>query len=355
MNNRALPVRLVINAFFILSFTSFLVLFLYPDWLFISQSGVKLESFVAQGKDSAPITVSIAIIPVQTDSSYEQALLEVREIRFFSEKVPEDAVAVCVSALTIKTLGASKVWNGFENHWFLPDKLCKPLDFRDPQYIHSMLYEKDQDSISLSELTYLENDPFYYPYDKFTLEAGAFISISFLDKPGTVIEEEVLSPRLLIYAEGNTEWERRHYPSPYTDFWELFPRNEHYQPLIDEGLYQPDIIVYSRPLIVRIIFPIIIFSFLAFIYLLAIVDSLELFFGGSVAVLVGLFGMREVLTPVAFPVKTLVDTSILMLYVAFAVATLIQVMVFVPKFFKQRDSNARQSNRITKKKLNRNV
>ena len=304
-----------------------------------------------QGNSSSDIRVRLAIIP--PDGTNQSIELEVKEISFFSQKpLPQNAKNICTHTLHVMLLGGSKVWSGSDIHRFLSEKeICKPISsetlFDDSVLYSASLYDRDDDSFTLSEPLFLENDPFYYPYDGFDIQLGAFVIVRFTDENGNQIEEKPLVPELMIDSQGGQDWDRTEETSPYNDFWDVWSigsfqvgdtltikvTDDLYLPLIKNELQEPPILFFFRPIIIRVIFPIIIFSFLVLLLLITLSDSLELFFSGATAILVGFFGIRAVLIPATMQTRTLVDISIMGLYVVFALSILLQVVKFLPHFF----------------------
>ena len=85
--------------------------------------------------------------------------------------------------------------------------------------------------------------------------------------------------------------------------------------------YNVLVLNYERPLVTRLVYPIILMSMLFFVILLSYIDDIGTFIQGSAGVLFGMFGARSVLIDI--PVsqgRTFTDVVFILLYLAFALA-----------------------------------
>lgn len=162
-------------------------------------------------------------------------------------------------------------------------------------------------------------DNFLYPYDSFAPKIGLQIKYRLLDD-GKLLINEVASPRLSVTNQPNIiEWDIKisGKEEPSTSFhpdWLTIVGMD------DVKQYRTLDIAFARPLILQLTYPIIIGSLLLLVALLARVQSLDTFMEGSVAVLLGIFGLKELLLPPDIKVRTILDIAILGLYVTFAFA-----------------------------------
>lgn len=305
------------------------------------------------------ISLRANIVPIQLNEDGQQVILSIDSIIFNEQNIPQNIQTICVHSLEIKITGYSKVWVGYETKEFLfEEEICKPKELISPSSntIYMVMYDKEKDKTpSLSEPLYLDNDPFYYPYDNFELQIAAFISISFIDETGQTVKDIAAVPDLYIKNVGGEDWDRTVSTPTHEYFWSIWSTDRYetyqnttivnkgaediYKPLIANGINEPFLIRYSRSFVVRTVFPIIGLTFLVIIYLLAIAESLDIFLAGAIAVLVGLFGIREVLIPINVHSRNLIDIVIMGLYVLFATSTFIQFYSFISGYYRQRNGS----------------
>lgn len=329
----------------------------WPETFHAGQANITRSTEITQGESIAPITVKVALIAPNSDK--QQISMDIREISFFAKSLPNGTNKLCVTSLVIMISGNTRSSPVKDFHKFPlddQDKFCKLARLIPPDenngYV-TTIFTNDSANTRMSEVLNFNDDIYYYPFDGFQLQTASFINLIYFDTDGNVIQEETLMPFLKIETEGELNWDETVSEPKYKNFWlswlddPIMIQNgaatdiieNTYLPLITKGPYQPHVVRFSRPLLLRIIFPIIIFSFLAFIYLMTLVDSLELFFSGAIAVLVGLFGAREVLVPVNVAFGTLVDVLIMGLYVVFAISTIVQIVRFFPQLSRHSKPN----------------
>ncbi len=343
--------------------------FLDPTFFSLDWSRGNTGANIIQNARGSPIHINFTIIPINLDERDRQVVIEIDSIILIPWNMGEIGETICIKDIEIKTFGRTSVMSLAETHPFLNQDLCKnPRDYKDIYGMSSItMFDKYEDNFHLSDTLFLENDPFFYPYDNFDIQTAGFITIINLDKTGKVINEIPVIPEMFIENRGNEEWDLSQSFSRSSLFWENWPTTHStsniyftkstYQTFIDQGLQEPVVIHYKRSLVIRVVFPIICFSLLLLTYFLAMVDSLDLFLSGAIALLIGLFGIREVLIPNNLSSRNLVDIAVLGLYVTFGISTLFQFIKFLSKppiSNKELPNHSRHHLKVTRKQTRRN-
>jgi len=173
---------------------------------------------------------------------------------------------------------------------------------------------------------------YYYPYDGFNTDLTFQARYRVVGK-NEEIRSGLVSPRLNVFnflLESNwdikaeaLDYKIDQVPSRYFSLMNL-DRLDKYNVLI---------LNYERPLVTRLVYPIILLSMLVFIIMLSYIDDIGTFIQGSAGVLFGMFGVRSVLIDIPISQgRTITDVVFILLYLAFALA----VTVFL---FKQWNRN----------------
>lgn len=332
--------KIISTSLYLIVLFIFLITIFKPDLLPIEWLHGDTESLVVQRDPTSTVAIEASISPFQQRGAYQQMQMDIERISFVGNNLPQDITTVCIHSLVFNMILESNILSGFEIHRFLFDeKICRPIKINDSsnsEKTYIEVYNIDKDLPRLSEPLQLESDLFYYPYDDFELQIGSFVTVDLLDKIGES-EQIAVFPTVVFNVNDWEEWDRSTKVPIAQQFWEGFNigtisieslnlfdytvTEDIYLPLIEKGLAEPPIIHFVRPMFFRIVFPIIIILFLSFIYLLSISDSIQLYLSGATAILVGLFGLRAVLIPENIHIRTIVDFSIIGLYVAFAIFT----------------------------------
>jgi|GEM_PF-3847711 len=174
------------------------------------------------------------------------------------------------------------------------------------------------------ESTFGENH-FWFPYDNVDLNLSLVAEISFYNNTELVLEERH-SPLLSIYASDIVGYEI-YYMGESTLFAPFFREEPtssgvEFVPTTDKVIFTA--LRFVRPVFERIIIPSLFMVMLAFIILLAFVESVESFIQGGLAVFFGLFSLRQIVLPATTEVRTIVDVAVWGLYFAFAGALILQ-------------------------------
>jgi hypothetical protein len=202
-----------------------------------------------------------------------------------------------------------------------------------------------------------------YPYDGFTSKISMEINYRLLEGD-KLIDGGVTSP--LLYVENPPltlevedqpsvlEWDIKVTGREESGI-EFIPWSKDFTGTSKVERFRVVQIVFSRPFIFRLIYPIIVASMLVLIGLLSNVQSLDAFMEGAVAVLLGIFGLKQVLLTPNLQVRTILDFAILGLYVAFAVALVTFLMTtyfHAPKKVELHKSHVKVQEKITSDSIN---
>lgn len=152
-------------------------------------------------------------------------------------------------------------------------------------------------------------DHTWYPYDDFEL----------LFYPQVVYR--------LIYGDDSVA-SITTYPSvtlrvPHTAGWQISSHEVELAPPFTHDLLGSDLdrviaVDLSRPLLEKVVQPSMVLVILVLVFFLTLVDATGTFIQGAIAVLLGIFSIREILMPRHAAVRTLLDFAVWGLYFAFA-------------------------------------
>jgi|GEM_PF-4738460 len=162
-------------------------------------------------------------------------------------------------------------------------------------------------------------DHFWYPYDDFQL---------------------IFYPQVryrLFYADdlftSITTYPVAGFQVPNTAGWQISSYEDELESPLAHQLLESDletviVVDFKRPLLEKIIQPSMVAIMLVFIVFLTLVDSVDTFIEGAVAVLFGIFSIRQLLMPPNAQIRTVLDFAIWGLYFAFT-GTLLQWLIAI--------------------------
>lgn len=162
------------------------------------------------------------------------------------------------------------------------------------------------------------SETFWYPFDRLNAEFSIVMEYRLLKNQQTV-DSRLTALGLTSALSHDREWEA--YLLGYTTVFN--------EPIWDADKLPSNTIselptasaYLIRPALNRIVFPIVLISIFILICLITLTSDLSIFVGGATAILVALFGLRQVLLPSWLETQTLFDVLILSLYIAFGIAT----------------------------------
>jgi len=178
-------------------------------------------------------------------------------------------------------------------------------------------------------------DYFNYPFDSFKTNAAIQVTYSLWNN-GVLLAKNIINPTIIIGVGSSTRseedwdlsidiedstWTKKNEDQVGKTVlnFEQF-RDIH---IIHEGPYSFLKMDISRPILFRLAFPFLIIILALLIAFLSFVRELDSFLEGSVAILFGIFGIRQILMPPnAQGARTLIDIAIIGLYIMFGVAFL---------------------------------
>ena len=154
--------------------------------------------------------------------------------------------------------------------------------------------------------------PYYYPFDKRTLDLEIWVETEITYEDGTQ-EGQMIAPN--VHAEYNLpDWQLNLYKE------QVKPENRPH----NITRYQ---LTLQRSFASRLLTTTLLSSLFIIITLLSFTHQMDAFIQASVAVLLTLLGIQDLLVPVAILQNTIVDQSILGLYILFALAVLSRLTI----------------------------
>lgn len=166
----------------------------------------------------------------------------------------------------------------------------------------------------------------FFPYDSFAMDSVLQVGYRILEGE-TVLQEAqtVVAVAWLYETSGERNWNIR-----------LTAQDQVKQSIEDTpfdiynaiapGDYQLIHMEFGRPLLFRLAYPILILAMVILIGLLPFIDSLDGLLEVTAAILFGIFGLRQVMTPPNSQGQTLLDVIFLGLYVVLAFALILIVV-----------------------------
>ncbi|MCA9923806.1 MAG: hypothetical protein KC421_15620 [Anaerolineales bacterium] len=155
---------------------------------------------------------------------------------------------------------------------------------------------------------------FWFPLDDFKTDFTLFLRF-YLKKDGVIILRGKASPKIHADVIDSPDWD---ISVEITDNKRLHSRFLENHENIDGNLSYSSVgLDFTRPLILKLTYPIVLISMLLFIFMLTQVKSIDTFIEGSLAILFGLFGLKEILIPTNTEIRTFLDLALLILYMLF--------------------------------------
>jgi hypothetical protein len=221
----------------------------------------------------------------------------------------------------------------------LGPSVCRDLDVADRQWI---IFSESEVQIKPFYIP-ARHDLFLFPYDDVNVQLLILFGYE-LFKDNKRLQAELVTPQLYLQELDVSEWQVEFtsvVPSPL-----VFEESEHMWinnlpgkgDYLDVGTIDPLLkgydaaytsilsVTLTRPWIYRFVYPFLTVSLMVFIALLSTVNTIDSFVEGSIAVLFGIFGLREIFIPEELKLNTAADFIILGLYVVFAIAVILQIM-----------------------------
>jgi hypothetical protein len=328
-------------------FIIYFFVFIFPSVKNSSDSFAEGQTTIEQGDLFSPFRADISIVPPKLDDENQGVSIELHEASFYVETRNYDTriKKVCIDSLTVITrfqgyFGSSgeQASRFFENE----NGVCKPILAIKPDpplFMYADIYFENEPLLGES---YMENNSYNYPYDGFSYETAVYLKYRFIDEKENVLESGVVSPYTIVRNEGDVDWDRKvgnPDPSFAETYWLL--TSEDYIKYAKENPIAPQKITYSRPLAKRIVYLILLLSVLTFIAFLTTTSEVIVFVEGASAILFGIYGIRGVIvSDISAHRTTIIDSSILGLYLVLSFATAIQLFRFLKVQFFQNSKNA---------------
>jgi hypothetical protein len=186
------------------------------------------------------------------------------------------------------------------------------------------------------EVLMFEHSPILYPYDSFRFGIAPIITYYYVNNEGEKVNHKAIQPNLEVYNKGYNEWNIVRSNASENKFWELWSNssnNPNINGNINEisivDLKKPDYVTFSRKPPLMLLFPIFILTLLIFIAYIN--NKKEVFVQGAIAILFGIYSFKEIFSPGPFTTETLVDISIIGLYLIFAFSFIYQIFYSIDR------------------------
>jgi hypothetical protein len=185
------------------------------------------------------------------------------------------------------------------------------------------------------------NSHFRYPYDDFELSLGLELSYRVLHND-QVLLNEFIYPQFFASVPTSIDW--------ITQASEVDVSSTFVEQGYDTDMKILTTLAFARPIFMKIIYPLLITVMAFFILLLSLVDSVDTFIEGGVAVFFGIFGLKQIILPATTEITTVWDFAIWGLVIAFAAALIDHLISGFRRVLRSRDE-IRPSNEIKTEKL----
>jgi hypothetical protein len=351
---------------------AYAIVFIFPKFPPIRFDESNLPAIIDQEPISnpGPFSITINTYPPALNDNYQGIIIKVRDLYFDSEyyKPAQKTNDICVDEIVILFYGDSQSTSGGDeviryNLSEKPGSLCKIIDNESPSSFVNLFQQPITDtsnSTNLSPLNfvtedintltaypYLENYRFYYPYDGYQFGMGVLLKYRLLDNQGKLINSGITVPQTIIWGENGTEWNSKQINAQYdiANTFHYIESNEDFYKVAQQSLRVPYSIKYSRPLIIQVVYPIILISLLFFTAFLASVKEVSTFISGALAILFGIYGIRQIVFPTGENVYTIIDVVILGIYIIFAATILIQIYYFIVSSFQKTKNESKNSSK----------
>jgi hypothetical protein len=207
----------------------------------------------------------------------------------------------------------------------LPSDSVPDLDF------HVSVTTRTPDTIPVYEALELVLPTYqqfrFFPYDSFALRGTMQVRYRLLEGETTLVEANAAPLALWLYetsAERNWNLRMVDEPAEKTDFAST-PFDLYNQ--LGIGPYTDLHLTIERPLLFRLAYPFLLSMMLLLILLLPFIGEFTALLEVSAAIIFGLFGLRQVLTPPDSQGQTLLDAVFIGLYVLLGIALIATLVV----------------------------
>lgn len=178
---------------------------------------------------------------------------------------------------------------------------------------------------------------FWYPYDNFSLDFTIVLHYHLVGESGTT-ETRVTFPDLRVNDIRSESWD---ISISYFDNQSLDHQFLTVHPEIEDSpRYSRIIIDFRRSIALRLVYPVIVVSMFFFVLLLSQTKSIDGFVEGSLAVMFGIFSLREILIPPEAQIRTLLDAVILLMYMLFGIIVIVFIGSRIARVPRRKSSSA---------------
>lgn len=289
--------------------------------------------------DLAAVDLQMAIIPPSSSEEIRKLTMQLIGVQYFvrDDNADLDVTAVCLDSVDI--LVNPDNLESSTSYGFLDDPLCvEPLpeeyteeraDFGSLQLDHfyqialeleqpSTFDLKDPDIISLN---------FWYPYDNFTIRSAMVVTYSVERSDGSFISETI-RPYIDwdIQTSGTRAWDIRFQA-------ETVPLSDLGITDYQSGTYESLTINVARSWLYRLVFPFFIVAMVLLIAMVPLLGERDTLVDICAAMLFGIFGLKGILGPGEQMGQTILDISLIGLYLVLAFAA---ALFFVNKIIHRR-------------------
>lgn len=289
--------------------------------------------------DLASVDLQMAIVPPSSEEEVRKLTLQLVGVQYFvrDDSADLDVTNVCVDGVDIlvnpDNLENSAVYS------FLDEPLCAepfpeeyeegPIDLGGAALDHfyrialdleqpSSFEIKDPDIISLN---------FWYPYDNFTIRSAMVVTYSVERSDGTIIADTI-RPYINwdIQTSGTRAWDVRFQA-------ETVPLSTLGISDFQSGTYESLTINVARSWLYRLVFPFFIVAMVLLIAMVPLLGERDTLVDICAAMLFGIFGLKGILGPGEQMGQTILDISLIGLYMVLAFAA---ALFFINKIIARR-------------------
>jgi len=220
---------------------------------------------------------------------------------------------LCIDTISIIETEPGQGWfgnSGFYNTTFpICFELVKPVFQSMDGYVLFELTPKASDDLSTQLFNI--NSHLWYPYDDFQLSLGMELGYRVLHDNQELINDFIY-PQFFISVPTSIEWNAKANEINVKDTFVAQGYNT--------DMKKMTTIAFTRPMFMKVIYPLLIAVMAFFILLLSLVDSVDTFVEGGVAVFFGIFGLKQIILPSTVEIITIWDFAIWGLVIVFAAA-----------------------------------
>lgn len=154
---------------------------------------------------------------------------------------------------------------------------------------------------------------YWYPYDQLSMPLSIQTNYRLLKEGSVYDEDSELSLIIPVRASDNQGWEVSVHSETLKD-----PFNREYNTAT---------VLFSRPVTIRIIVPVLFAVFVTFTGILSM-EKKDAFLEGAVALFVGIIGINQIIFPSALTKPVFLDTALLGLYALFVIPLVFHVIAY---------------------------